>query len=175
MWTWIGAFAAASAALRSEVEPGRFGSMAAAAALTSGAVGCIGAGVLGDRVGKARVAGMAMLTSAGCAACAGFVFGTHPAWMVALVLVWGFAVVADSAQFSALIAEYSPRDHVGTALTVQMCAGFLLTMVSIRLVPIAGDLLGAAWAFLILVPGPLLGAVAMRGLSDRAARSPTSS
>jgi MFS family permease len=81
-----------------------------------------------------------------------------------LAIVWGFSVVADSAQFSALVAEHSPRTHVGTALTFQTCAGFLLTMVSMQLLPIAAGYTGWRWAFLLLVPGPLLGALAMSRL-----------
>ena len=79
-------------------------------------------------------------------------------------MVWGFAVVADSAQFSALVSEYSPADHVGTALTLQTCLGFLLTMVTIELLPRVADAVGWRWASLLLVPGPLLGVVAMGGL-----------
>ena len=76
-------------------------------------------------------------------------------------MVWGFAVVADSAQFSALVSEHAPRDHVGTALTLQTCVGFLLTMVTIELLPRVADYTGWRWASLLLVPGPLLGAWAM--------------
>jgi nitrate/nitrite transporter NarK len=89
-------------------------------------------------------------------------------------MFWGIAVVADSAQLSALIAQYSPRDHVGTALTVQTCAGFLLTMVSIRLLPVVAESVGWQWVFLALLPGPLCGAIALRGL-QRAAVPPPSS
>ncbi len=85
-----------------------------------------------------------------------------------LAVVWGVAVVADSAQLSALVAEFSPRDHVGTALTVQTCSGFLLTMVSIRLVPLVAAQAGWQWAFLCLVPGPLAGAYALRHLQRQA-------
>jgi nitrate/nitrite transporter NarK len=76
--------------------------------------------------------------------------------------VWGFAVVADSAQFSALVSEYAPRDHVGTALTLQTCLGFLLTIVTIEGLPRVADAVGWRWAALLLVPGPLLGIMAMR-------------
>jgi hypothetical protein len=78
--------------------------------------------------------------------------------------VWGFTVVADSAQFSALVADHTARTHVGTALTLQTSAGFLLTMISIRLVPPAAAVAGWQWAFLFLAPGPLLGAIAMHRL-----------
>jgi MFS family permease len=106
-----------------------------------------------------------MWTSGACAAAAGLLFG-GPAWvLLALAIVWGFSVVADSAQFSALIAEHSPRTHVGTAFTVQTCAGFLLTMVSIQLLPLAAGAYGWRWAFLLVVPGPVLGALAMRRIT----------
>ena len=73
--------------------------------------------------------------------------------------------MSDSAQFSALVSEGSPRTHVGTALTLQLCAGFLLTMASIQLLPaIAGAAGGWRWVFLALVPGPVLGALAMKRL-----------
>jgi sugar phosphate permease len=80
--------------------------------------------------------------------------------------VWGFSVVSDSAQFSALVAEFSPRTHVGTALTLQTCVGFLLTMASVRLLPVVAQG-GWRWAFLVLVPGPVLGALAMRKLASK--------
>jgi MFS family permease len=79
-------------------------------------------------------------------------------------VVWGVAVVADSAQLSALVAQFSPRDHVGTALTIQTCTGFLLTMASIRLLPVMAAAVGWRWAFVCLVPGPWLGAFALRAL-----------
>src|SRR5262249_59736652 len=127
---------------------------------------CVVAGIWADRWGKARIAGSAMVASAACAAAAPFVFGGPLPLLFALAIVWGFSVVADSAQFSALVAEFSPRTHVGTALTLQTCAGFLLTMVSMRLVPaFAGDY-GWRWAFALLVPGPLAGAWAMARLAE---------
>jgi MFS family permease len=163
MWAWMPAFAAASLAARG-VESGRQGSLVAFVAIASGAVGCVMAGRWADAFGKARVAGAAMAISAGCAAAAGVIFGGAPILLMLLAVVWGFSVVADSAQFSALVSEYSPRTHVGTALTLQTCAGFLLTMVSMRLLPAVAASAGWQWAFLVLVPGPVLGAAAMARL-----------
>ena len=108
-----------------------------------------------------------MIASGACAATACVVFGAPAPALAALAIVWGVAVVADSAQLSALVAQYSPRDHVGTALTIQTCAGFLLTMASIRLIPVLAHSFGWRWAFLALVPGPALGAFALIGLDDR--------
>lgn len=167
MWAWIPAFATASLAASGGV-PGRTGSLAAFVAIASGTIGCVAAGVWADRWGKARIAGSALNLSALCCAVAGLTFG-RPVWILfVLVIVWGFAVVADSAQFSALVAEYSARTHVGTALTLQTSVGFLLTMVSMQLLPIAAERVGWQWVFLLLAPGPLLGAVAMRKLQRNA-------
>jgi MFS family permease len=125
------------------------------------------AGWLADRLGRARIAIWAMWTSAACAALTPLVFGASPAWLFVLAMIWGFAVVADSAQFSALVTEYSPADYVGTALTLQTCLGFLLTMVTIELLPRVAEASSWRWASLLLVPGPLLGVLAMRRLSGR--------
>jgi len=163
MWTWIATFAAASLVARGvRAAPGA--SLTAFVSIASGAIGCAIAGLAADRYGKARVAGWAMIASAVCSALSGFAFGAAPWALVVLVVIWGVAVIADSALFSALVAEYSVRDYVGTALTMQTCAGFLLTMFSIRLLPAVAASAGWQWVFLILVPGPVLGTVAMRAL-----------
>jgi MFS family permease len=160
MWTWIPAFATASIVARGS-GAGRMGSLVAFVAIASGAVGCVVAGRWADAWGKARVAGLAMVVSAGCAASTVFVYGGPLMWLFVLAAVWGFSVVADSAQFSALVSEFSGRTHVGTALTLQTCAGFLLTMISMRLLPAVAASVGWQWAFLLLVPGPVAGATIM--------------
>jgi MFS family permease len=164
MWTWIPAFAAASLARSGAGGPGR-GSLVAFLTIATGAIGCVLAGRWADAWGKARVAGSAMIASAACAAASVLVFGGPPVFLLVLAVVWGFTVIADSAQFSALVSEFSPRTHVGTALTLQTCAGFLLTMASVRLIPLATEVLGWRWAFLVLVPGPLAGATVMARLA----------
>jgi MFS family permease len=159
MWTWIAAFVAATSTARR-------GSAVAFLAIASGAIGSAAAGAIADRVGKARIARWAMLVSAACCLTAGFMFRAPIAALALFAMVWGVAVVADSAQLSALVAQYSPRDHVGTALTVQTCTGFLLTMASIRLLPLAAQAIGWQWVFLTLAPGPLLGAYTLRDLAN---------
>jgi MFS family permease len=169
MWTWIPAFAAASAAgsaggADAGASARTYGSLVAFVAIASGAIGCVVAGRWADAWGRAHVAGAAMIVSASCAAVSGFAFGGPVVLLLALAVIWGFSVVADSAQFSALVSEFSPRTHVGTALTLQTCAGFLLTLVSLRLMPALAGAVGWQWAFLLLVPGPVLGVLAMRRL-----------
>jgi MFS family permease len=166
MWGWIPAFAAASLAARGNLTTS-LGSLVAFVAIASGAVGCVLAGRWADEWGKARVAGTAMMASASCAALSVVVYGAPFPVLLAFAIVWGFSVVADSAQFSALVSEYSSRTHVGTALTLQTCAGFLLTMASLRLLPAVAGVAGWRWAFLVLVPGPVLGALAMGRLGRR--------
>ena len=164
MWTWVAAFATASLTAAHVADPERGGSLVAFLAIVSGTIGCVLAGWLGDRAGKARVAASAMMISAACCALTPLAYGTSQAVLVAFVSIWGFTVVADSAQFSALVAQYSERDHVGTALTVQTCLGFLLTIVTIRYVPLLADAVGWRWAFLLLLPGPVTGVLALRPL-----------
>jgi MFS family permease len=165
MWTWVAVLATASFAASGVPAPTRAGSIAAFVAIGSGAIGCALAGFIADRIGRARVAMWAMLVSAACAALTVVVFGRAPIFLYALIVLWGFAVVADSAQFSALVSEHAPRDHVGTALTLQTCVGFLLTMVTIELLPRVAETTSWRWASLLLVPGPVLGAWAMLRLT----------
>jgi MFS family permease len=107
---------------------------------------------------------MAMVASGGCAALIGFTFG-HGMWLlVPVALAWGFFVIADSAQFSVLVTESVPPHAVGTALTVQTSLGFLLTMVSIQLVPPVAHAVGWRWAFVMLALGPVVGIASIRRL-----------
>lgn len=163
MWAWMPVFAAASLAGLGEAA-GRQGSLVAFVAIASGSAGCVLAGQWADVWGKARIAGGTMLVSGTCAFLAGLAFGA-PLWLLLVfACVWGFSVVADSAQFSALVSEFSPRTQVGTALTLQICLGFLLTMISMRLLPLVAGAVGWRWTFLVLVPGPILGSLAMKQL-----------
>jgi hypothetical protein len=99
--------------------------------------------------------------SGSCALLASVFYGTHPALLYLFVGVWGTAVVADSAQFSALVADNSRPQYVGTALTVETCSGYLLTMLTIRIIPSLAETVGWQWAFIALIPGPIVGAWAM--------------
>ena len=170
MWTWIVVFAWTSLNDSGVRDVAAAGSFAAFLAIGSGAAGCVAAGFLADRLGKARVAMWAMLGSAACAALTVVVHGGSPWLLYALIIAWGFTVVADSAQFSALVSDHAPRDHVGTALTLQTCVGFLLTMVTIEMLPRVADYFSWRFASLLLVPGPLLGAIAMYRLSKAITR-----
>ena len=104
--------------------------------------------------------------SGSCAVLIGLLFGA-PAWLVLLVsLVWGFAIVADSAQFSTMVTELSDQAYVGTALTLQLAGGFALTVPTIWLIQFLEDAFGWRWAFAFLALGPALGVVAMLRLKS---------
>lgn len=153
MWAWIGVFLAAVLGTP-EVGGWVFGVVAA------GAAGCVLAGLLADRWNRARVAALCMVVSGGCA----LVIGPASAWPVlalGIAFVWGFSVVADSAQFSACVVSLSPPDYVGTMLTVQTSMGFLLTAVMIGVLPWVMGALGVGAAFALLGIGPFIGAIAM--------------
>ena len=165
MWTWFGAFAAAGFAASGIDGASRAGSLAGFIAIAAGAAGAVTAGHWADRYGRVRVAAASLAVSGTCCAFAGLFFGA-PVWVIyALAIVWGFTVVSDSAQFSALVTEHSPGAHVGTALTLQTCAGFLLTTISMRWIPSLAADYGWQWVFLVLVPGPIAGVIAITKVS----------
>jgi len=114
--------------------------------------------------GRTTLTIASLMISGACALIVGFLFGGNPLALMAICLIWGFAVVADSAQFSACITELSPREYIGTALTLQTSLGFLLTLLTIRLIPTLERLVGWNWAFAFLAPGPLVGIGAMLAL-----------
>jgi MFS family permease len=163
MWAWVGLYLAASfAAWRGEAEAqAEQAALATFAVIAAGAVGCIVAGLLADRLGRVRVTVWAMATSGVCCLLAGPAFGLAPILTTALCLVWGVAVVADSAQFSASVAELSEPGLMGTMLTVQTCLGFALTLVTIHLMPVLVARAGWGGGFMVLAIGPALGCVAM--------------
>ncbi|MBK6803846.1 MAG: MFS transporter [Betaproteobacteria bacterium] len=165
MWAWIGVFLQASFALTlpAEVAP-TYAKLAAFATIASGAIGSIGAGVLADRLGRTTLTIVAMAVSGSCAAGVGVLFGGPPAVLVAVCVVWGVSIVADSAQFSASIAELADRSRVGTMLTLQTALGFTLTLATIHLMPSLVEALTWRYAFVPLAIGPAVGVLAMARL-----------
>lgn len=162
MWSSIGLFWSAVMEMRGfGVGPG---ALLAFATIGVGGIGCVWAGWVADRIGRSRTTIVAMAVSGACALLIGPLH-TGPLWLlVAVSLAWGASIVADSAQFSAAVTEWSDRDYVGTSVTVQTAAGFLLTMVTIRLVPAWRDAWGWTWAYMPLALGPLLGILCMAAL-----------
>lgn len=167
MWAWVAAYVTASELASGASGPEssvRRGACAAAVAIGAGAVGCVMAGWLADRHGRARIAAWSLMISGSCCALTVPAFGSPFPLVLALAAIWGAAVVADSAQFSVIVANASPPEYVGTALTIQTCLGFLLTMLAIWLVPEVAAWIGWQWAFVVVLPGPVLGVQAMLAL-----------
>ena len=102
-----------------------------------------------------------MAVSGTCALVIGGVRHGPIAFTVAVGVVWGVTVVADSAQFSAIVTEVGDQAYVGTAVTLQLAAGFVLTVATIWLVPVIRDTIGWDWAFVVLAPGPAIGIASM--------------
>lgn len=166
-WTWLPVFVAASAA-EAGVPAGSArdsrSSAVAFAAIAIGGIGCMWGGRVADRRGREWLVTLSMAASGACALLIGFSFGRSLVFLVPIALAWGFFVIADSAQFSVLVTESAPPHAVGTALTVQTSLGFLLTMISIQLVPPVEHVVGWRWAFAMLALGPLAGIAAIRRL-----------
>ncbi len=158
MWAWIAAF------YTDVLGTARQASFAAFAVIASGAAGSVYAGLVSDRRTRSEAAALAMRWSGSVAVVIGFLVDAPRPIVIAIGLVWGFWVVADSAQFSTIVTETCPPAYIGTALTMQLAAGFVLTVFTIFLVPIVRDAHGWGWAFLMLAPGPLVGMWAMRAL-----------
>ncbi|HSP61456.1 MAG TPA: MFS transporter [Pyrinomonadaceae bacterium] len=159
MWTWIPFMIRASLSLRKS-DPA-LAEVASFLVIGCGAAGCVVAGLIADRVGRTIVTSSAMIISGSCCLVIGLLFGANPILLLIVAAIWGASVVADSAQFSACVTELGDPQYLGTALTIQTCLGFLLTIVSIKLIPRFVDAIGWRYAFMILAPGPLFGVIAM--------------
>jgi MFS family permease len=159
MWAWISVFLTAS--FRVTGQSSVWASAAAFAVISMGGIGSLIAGQLADRFGRTTVTILSLVMSGICSIIAGLLFGGNPFLLTFLCLIWGFAIVADSAQFSAAISELCRKEYTGTALTLQTSLGFLLTLVTIRLIPTLEVYFGWNWAFAFLAIGPVIGIWAM--------------
>jgi MFS family permease len=166
-WTWIPAFLAASVAtgVGGGFRASRFISLLAFTTIAIGGFGSVWGGLFADKRGRERLVSISLVVSGSCCLLSGFLYG-KPLWVLgALAMTWGFFIIADSAQFSALVTESVPTHAVGTALTVQTSLGFLLTMLPMQLVPVIAQHSGWRWGFAVLALGPLAGISAIRRLA----------
>lgn len=168
MWSWIPVFLAASLAATGAADPA-LASLAAFSVVAAGGIGCVLAGALADRFGRTTLTILAMALSGSCAVVTGLLFGAWPGLLIAVALLWGVTVVADSAQFSTAISELAPPGTAGSALTIQTAGGFLLTAVTIWGVSLLDPADATGWrvAFAILALGPAVGIWAMWRLRHR--------
>lgn len=162
MWTWLPTFLAASFSTYSPTIPHWFPAFFSFISIgIAGGIGCVVGGIISDKIGRAKLTIISMLISAICSLLIGFTFG-HMIWVTLLIsIIWGVSVISDSAQFSAAVTEIAEDEYVGTALTFQMCIGFLITIFSINLIPIFQRIVGWEWVFAILAIGPILGLISM--------------
>lgn len=161
MWAWLALFLQQTFAARGLADARSRAELLTFAAIAIGAIGAWLGGWLADRVGRTAVTIGAMATSATCAALMGWLDAAPMAVLVTVALVWGVSVIADSAQFSASVTELADPSSIGTLLTAQTCAGFLLTLASIHLLPDVVAWLGWRGGFGMLAIGPALGCIAM--------------
>ncbi|MFH1481586.1 MAG: MFS transporter [Pseudomonadota bacterium] len=158
MWTWVPIF------LISSYETAnwslRVARIAGFGVIAIGAIGCVLAGSLADRFGRTTITSWSLILSGSCALIVGSFFN-EPGLLTLLCLIWGFTVAADSAQFSAAISEIIDPRYVGTALTVQTCLGFLLTMLTIWIIPSLIRYIGWEYVFAVLAIGPVFGVWSM--------------
>ena len=158
MWGWVAVFLSDALARKGA---GAHAPVWAFAAIAAGFAGSWWAGIYSDRAGRTTSAALAMAVSCACALGIGAA-ARGPAWLLlAVALVWGASVVADSAQFSTMVTELADPAYVGTALTLQLALGFTLTVATLWLVPLARAHWGWSAAFAMLAPGPAIGIGAM--------------
>lgn len=173
MWGWISLLLAAAASRSERTVPASFIELATFLVIAIGAVGCVWAGLASDILAgadvnsaavrirsRANVTIIAMAASAVCCLLAALLFN-HLSLLIVVALIWGVAVIADSAQFSAIVSEVSDQRYVGTALTTQTALGFLLTTISLRAMAYVAANYGWRWAAASLAIGPVLGVAAM--------------
>lgn len=168
LWAWMPAAAAASFAL--QMDQTRATSLAtwvAFAAIGLGAVSAVWAGWVAGRIGKANVAIIALVASLFAGLATAATFG-GPWWLTALLFViWGIAVIPDSAQFSALVADAAPPQVAGSLMTFQTALGFLLTFLTVQAAPVVAATTGWQPVLAALAIGPALGIASMWGLRER--------
>lgn len=162
MWAWLLVYIGQMPPGAGAGATARTASLIVFVVIAAGALGAIAGGVLADRFGRTLTAAGMMLTSGACALLIGLTFD-GPLWLFLIVaVVWGASVVGDSAQFTAMVTEVADGHLVGTALALQMGIGFLISIVSIQVLPLFAEAIGGwRWAFVMLIPGPLIGAGAV--------------
>jgi predicted MFS family arabinose efflux permease len=174
LWAWMASFFIASRQAETGAAPGvtETGLTVFAATGLAGLAGSVAAGRLADRIRRAATAGGAMILSGACCLTSPLAFASSRAVLLGLLTIWGAAVIADSAHFSAAETELAEPRYAGSILALQLALGFALTAGSIRLVPAVVGGLGWQLALLPRAIGPLLGTVAMLRLRDAGRQLP---
>jgi MFS family permease len=168
MWAWIGTAVAASyTSTMAPASAESYAKLTAFLVLAAGALMCVPAGWAADRIGKAEVAIIAMAASGTAALVTAITFGGPPWLTLVVVVIWGIAVVPDSAQFSAIVADNAPPSLAGSLLTFQTAIGFALTIATVQVTPMAAAVVGWPAVLAGLALGPAAGILAMMPLRRR--------
>ena len=162
MWAWIGVALTLSFSVHmAEDEAVSLSRLIAFLTIAAGGIASVIAGIVADRVGKANIAILAMVVSGTAAIASSLTFG-GPVWLtIVCVLVWGAAILPDSAQFSALVADYAPPEQAGSLMSFQTALGFALTFFTVQLTPLGAELIGWPGMFALMAIGPALGILGM--------------
>jgi MFS family permease len=168
MWTWVPLYLVASLAAAGVTDTS-LASLGAFVVVASGAVGCVVAGAVADRLGRTTTTIAAMAVSGSCAVAVALAFGAPPPLVIGLGVVWGVSIIADSAQFSAAVSELAPAGTAGSALALQLASGFVFTSLTILAIGLLDPTDGMGWrlAFAMLAIGPVVGILAMWRLRRR--------
>ncbi len=165
MWAWIGlALSVSFASQIPEQDASQLAKLVTFCVIGAGAISCAAAGRVADRIGKAELTILAMVVSGVSALIFAFTFGGSIWLTIVVSLFWGISIIPDSAQFSALVADYAPADKVGSLMTFQTALGFALTAVTVQVAPFVAEQVG--WGVLMgsLAIGPVAGIYSMLGL-----------
>ena len=168
LWTWLPAFLAASSTAPAGLPAAAVSGIDAFLVIgVAGLAGCLIGGWAADRAGRAATAAAALAISGACCLLSPLSFTASRPWLLAFAAVWGAAVIADSGVYSALLSELADRRYLGTALTAQTAIGFLLTIVTIQLIPLLAAAVGWRYALLALAAGPLTALAALTSLNRK--------
>ncbi len=162
-WSWVGVFTTLSySASMAQAEAVSLGKLTAFLCIIAASPACLATGLLADRIGKARVAAGALALSGTAAVLTALSFGGPVYVTFALVVLWGAAVVPDSPQFSAIVADHAPPELTGSLLTFQASLGFLLTALTVQMSPVIAAAFGWPTLMVVLALGPVFGLWAIR-------------
>jgi len=166
-WAWVAVVAAGSYAAAGAPDAAPLGKLTAFGAIALGGVACVPAGWWADRLGRPQVATLCLIVSGSAALISAALYGGPVGPMMAVLLIWGIAIVPDSGIYSTLVADAAPPERAGSLLTVQTALGFLLTAVTVQVAPAVAAVIGWPWVLAIMAIGPALGIAAMQRLIER--------
>lgn len=172
MWAWIGMALSISFAQQIDSDAAtELAKLVTFCVIAAGAVSCAVAGRIADIIGKAELTIVALAISGASALLFALFFG-GPLWLMIVVsLIWGMSIIPDSAQFSALVADFTPAEKAGSLMTFQTALGFALTTITVQLAPLVAAAIGWPLLMALLALGPAFGIASMWGLRGSAGKA----